>query len=168
MSAQVSPVTIAVDKAVKEESPLRRFKGSILIVLTGLVWVAGELAKSPDLAEFSWTAGLGTFATVAAVLLNRFTKDAVTPSMATRLYAKSPEATGYGAALSMYPHLEGDNPTMTRAGGDMAPVVDPTETPADNVTVTESNTYAPRHLIENEEPLPNSAYMAARAQFFEE
>lgn len=163
MSSQVSPITVAVDKAVKEQSPMARRKDTIVTVLTGLAWLASILI--PYTADMDPRVGvvLGATATIAGALVNAFTKGAITPSMATRLYANSPEAVGYGYTGSPYPHLEGDNPTLTEAGGENTPVGGVPEVPVNNVTVTEYPAYTPRHAA-----LPNTAYMAARSEFFEE
>ncbi|ACP33564.1 hypothetical protein [Corynebacterium aurimucosum] len=69
-----------------------RYKGTIMLVLQALAWVAGVapvyLADAPE-----WTAllvgGIGFFVTT---LVNRLTVDGVTPSMAPRL-AEQAEAT---------------------------------------------------------------------------
>lgn len=168
MSVQVSPITVAVDKAVKEQSPWARRKDTLVTGLTGLAWLAGVLLPyTTDMAPWVGVA-LGATATVAGALVNAFTKGAITPSMATRLYANSPEAVGYGYTGSPYPHLEGDNPTLTEAGGENTPVDGVPEVPTNTVTVTETPSYAPRHALDKSEVLPNSAYLAARAQFFEE
>lgn len=75
----------AVQQEINDQPGWLRYKGSILIVLSGIVWVAAELAKSPDLAQFEWTTGLGIAATVAAFFINRFTRDGITPSAAKKL-----------------------------------------------------------------------------------
>ena len=168
MSIQVSPITVAVDKAVKEQSPWARRKDTIVTVLTGLAWLAGALLPYTTGLDQRVEVVLGTTATIAGALVNAFTKGAITPSMATRLYANSPESVGYGYTGSPFPYLEGDNPTLTEAGGENTSVGGVPEVPANNVTVTKTPDYAPRHALDNSEVLPNSAYMAARAQFFEE
>ena len=168
MSAQVSPITVAVDKAVKEQSPWTRRKDTIVTVLTGLAWLAGALLPYTTDMDPRVGVALGATATIAGALVNAFTKGAVTPSMASRLYANSPEAVGYGYTGSPYPYLEGDNPTLTKAGGENMPTDGVPEVSVNNVTVTKTPSYTPRHALDNSEVLPNSAYMAARAQFFEE
>lgn len=72
-----------------------RYKGSLLIVLSGLAWVLAELAQSQEIADLGWGTTVGIAATVAAFLLNRFTRDGVTPSQAQRL-----EQAGMQAHLS--------------------------------------------------------------------
>ena len=168
MSVQVSPITVAVAKAVKEQSPWARRKDTIVTVLTGLAWLAGALLPYTTGLDPRVGVVLGTTATIAGALVNAFTKGAVTPSMAKRLYANSPEVVGYGYTGSPYPYLEGDNPTLTEAGGENMPVVEVPEVPVNNVTVTKTPEYTPRHAVDTSEVLPNSAYMAARSQFFEE
>lgn len=75
----------AVQQEINDQPGWLRYKGSILIVLSGIVWVAAELAAAPDLAQFEWTTGLGIAATVAAFFINRFTRDGITPSAAKKL-----------------------------------------------------------------------------------
>lgn len=168
MSIQVSPITVAVAKAVKEQSPMTRRKDTLVTILTGLAWLAGVLIPYTTDMDPRVGIALGATATIAGALVNAFTKGAITPSMATRLYANSPESVGYGYTGSPFPYLEGDNPTLTEAGGENTPVGGVPEVPANNVTVTKTPDYAPRHALDNSEVLPNSAYMAARSQFFEE
>ena len=62
-----------------------RYKGSLLIVLSGVAWVLAELAQSQEIADLGWGTAVGAAATVAAFLVNRFTRDGVTPSQAQRL-----------------------------------------------------------------------------------
>lgn len=168
MSAQVSPITVAVNKTVKEQSTWVRRKDTLVTVLTGLAWFAGVLIPYTTNMDPRVGVVLGATATIAGALVNAFTKGAVTPSMAERLYANSPEAVGYGYTGSPYPYLEGDNPTLTEAGGENMPTEGVTVVPPNNVTVTETSSYAPRHALDNSGVVPTSAYLAARAQFFEE
>lgn len=168
MSAQVSPITVAVNKTVKEQSTWARRKDTLVTVLTGLAWFTGLLIPYTTDMDPRVGVALGATATIAGALVNAFTKGAVTPSMATRLYSNSPEAVGYGYTGSPYPYLEGDNPTLTQAGGENMPTDGVPEISVNNVTVTKTPSYTPRHALDNSEVLPNSAYMAARAQFFEE
>ena len=62
-----------------------RYKGSLLIVLSGVAWVLAELAQSQEITELGWETVVGAAATLAAFLVNRFTRDGVTPSQAQRL-----------------------------------------------------------------------------------
>lgn len=75
----------SVQQEINDQSFWLRYKGSIIIVATGLVSILGQLATSPDLAGTQVAAILTVTATVAGFILNRFTKDGVTPSMAQRL-----------------------------------------------------------------------------------
>lgn len=78
-------VVHAAERIIATESWWRRYKGSIIIVITGVVAVLTQLAES---AEWSGTTAGMVFtavATVAGFLVNRFTRDAMTPSMAPRL-----------------------------------------------------------------------------------
>ena len=87
-----------------------RYKGSILIVASGLAWVLSELAQSQEIADLGWSTSIGAVATLAAFLVNRFTKDGITPSMAQRL-----EQAGQQAFL--------DRPSVS--GVQATPEVDP-------------------------------------------
>lgn len=62
-----------------------RYKGSILIIASGVAWVLGELAQSEEITELGWSGAVGIATTVLAFLINRFTRDGVTPSMIARL-----------------------------------------------------------------------------------
>ena len=77
----------AVERARGQEPVWLRYKGTIIIILTGLVSVLSQVAALP---EWDGTT-IGLVATVAATtvgaLLNRFTKDGITPSMASRIAA---------------------------------------------------------------------------------
>lgn len=78
-------VAEAVAVELQEQPWWLRYKGSIMLVLQAVAWVAGVLpvylADAPE-----WTAllvgGVGFFVTT---LTNRLTVDGVTPSMAPRL-----------------------------------------------------------------------------------
>lgn len=75
----------AANREIENQPVYLRYKGSILIALSGLAWVLAELATSEDIAELGWSGTIGAAATVVAFLVNRFTKDGITPSMAERL-----------------------------------------------------------------------------------
>ncbi|MCT1411641.1 hypothetical protein [Corynebacterium sanguinis] len=75
----------SVQQEIKDQPFWLRYKGSIIIVATGLVSILGQLATSPDLAGTQVAAILTVVVTVAGFILNRFTKDGLTPSMAQRL-----------------------------------------------------------------------------------
>lgn len=78
-------VADAVATELREQPWWLRYKGTIMLVLQALAWVAGVLpvyyADAPE-----WTialiGGIGFFITT---LVNRLTIDGVTPSMAPRL-----------------------------------------------------------------------------------
>lgn len=72
---------------VAEESPLRRYKGTILIIATGVVAILTQLADSADWQGTTVGTILTAIVTAASALLNRFTRDAMTPSMAPRMEA---------------------------------------------------------------------------------
>lgn len=75
----------SVQQEIKDQPFWLRYKGSIIIVATGLVSILGQLATSPDLAGTQVAAILTVIVTFAGFILNRFTKDGLTPSMAQRL-----------------------------------------------------------------------------------
>lgn len=75
----------AVTRELEDQPTLLRYKGSILIVATGVVGIISQLAVSPDLQGTGWATVLTVAATVLTFLLNRFTRDGVTPSQASRL-----------------------------------------------------------------------------------
>lgn len=75
----------ASQQAIADQPRYLRYKGSTLIVASGVVWVLGELARDAQIIEAGWAPTLGVIATVAAFLVNRFTHDGITPSMAARL-----------------------------------------------------------------------------------
>lgn len=80
-------IETAVERAREQEPAWLRYKGTILIVLTGLVSILSQVANLP---EWDGTT-IGVVCTVAATtigaLINRFTKDGITPSMADRIAA---------------------------------------------------------------------------------
>lgn len=87
----------AVEHAREQEPAWLRYKGTIIIILTGLVSVLSQVAALP---EWDGTT-IGLVATVAATtvgaLLNRFTKDGITPSMAGRIAAADEGGGRYSA-----------------------------------------------------------------------
>lgn len=97
-------VAEAVAVELQEQPWWLRYKGTIMLVLQAVAWVAGVLpvylADAPE-----WTAllvgGIGFFVTT---LTNRLTVDGVTPSMAPRLanQADRAEATNAPASLPVY------------------------------------------------------------------
>ena len=97
-------VAEAVAVELQEQPWWLRYKGSIMLILQAVAWVAGVipvyLADAPE-----WTiilvGGIGFFVTT---LTNRLTVDGVTPSMAPRLadQAERREATEAPATLPVY------------------------------------------------------------------
>ena len=97
-------VAEAVAVELQEQPWWLRYKGTIMLVLQAIAWVAGVLpvylADAPE-----WTAllvgGIGFFVTT---LTNRLTVDGVTPSMAPRLadQADRAETANAPAALPVY------------------------------------------------------------------
>ena len=97
-------VAEAVAVELQEQPWWLRYKGTIMLVLQAVAWVAGVLpvylADAPE-----WTAllvgGIGFFVTT---LTNRLTVDGVTPSMAPRLadQAERREAAETPTGLPIY------------------------------------------------------------------
>ncbi|GEM_PF-6242383 len=81
----MNPINTAVQVEVQRQSPLLRYKASLIIIATGLVAIIGQLAASPDIAATGYGPYITALATILAALVNRFTKDRVTPSMGPRL-----------------------------------------------------------------------------------
>lgn len=75
----------AAQQEINDQKWYLRYKGSLLIVGSGIAWILGELATSQEIADLGWDSALGIAATLAAFLVNRFTRDGITPSMANRL-----------------------------------------------------------------------------------
>ena len=75
----------ATVQAVETQPVWLRYKGSILIILAGLGSVLSQLALSADFRDTSTAMGLTIAASLIAMLVNRFTKDGVTPSTAAQL-----------------------------------------------------------------------------------
>lgn len=84
----------AVEQELKDQPTALRYKGSILIIVTGVVGIISQLAVTPELADTRWAAILTGVATIATFLLNRFTKDGVTPSQAAKLEAAADRVYG--------------------------------------------------------------------------
>lgn len=97
-------VAEAVAVELQEQPWWLRYKGTIMLVLQAVAWVAGVVpvyfADAPE-----WTVllvgGIGFFVTT---LTNRLTVDGVTPSMAPRLagQAERAETTNTAATLPVY------------------------------------------------------------------
>ena len=80
-------IETAVEQARRNDPSWLRYKGTILIILTGLVSILSQVATLPE-----WDGTIiGVVCTVAATtigaLVNRFTRDGITPSMAGRIAA---------------------------------------------------------------------------------
>lgn len=78
-------IETAVEQARSQEPVWLRYKASILIVATGLVAILAQLAESADWQGTQTGAVLTAVVTAASFLLNRFTRDGITPSMAPRI-----------------------------------------------------------------------------------
>ena len=112
----------AVTRELEDQPTLLRYKGSILIVATGVVGIISQLAVSPDLQGTAWATVLTVAATVATFLLNRFTRDGVTPSQAARLEQ---------SAQRVFDTVPFETQPVPPAQADMAPAI--TESPVDYV-----------------------------------
>lgn len=75
----------AAEQEIKDQPWALRYKGSLLIIVSGIVWIISELARDAQMIESGIAPALGIIATVAAFLVNRFTRDGITPSMVDRL-----------------------------------------------------------------------------------
>lgn len=73
----------AVTQELHDQPWWLRYKGSILIIATGMVGVISQVAA--DFQGEKWAPALVAAATVATFVINRFTKDGVTPSQAGTL-----------------------------------------------------------------------------------
>ena len=81
----------AVGQAYDNQPGWLRFKGTIIIVLTGLVSICSQLAALPEWDGTTVGVGFTIAATVIGALINRFTKDGFTESMISRAARESPE-----------------------------------------------------------------------------
>lgn len=112
----------AAGQEIKDQPWALRYKGSLLIIASGFVWIIGELARDAQMIEAGIAPTLGIIATVAAFLINRFTRDGITPSMAERLEQAGSRA--HGVRPSVTPVAEpGDYVGQHRADGGL-PVYD--------------------------------------------
>lgn len=75
----------AVQQELNDQRWFLPYKGSLLIVGSGIAWILGELATSQEIEDLGWSSAVGIVATLVAFLVNRFTRDGITPSMAARL-----------------------------------------------------------------------------------
>lgn len=79
----------AVATELKEQPWWLRYKGSIMLALQALAWVAGALPVMLVDAP-AWTLfAVGAIGYFVTALVNRLTVDGVTPSMAPRLAAQA-------------------------------------------------------------------------------
>lgn len=83
------------EQVIASEPWWRRYKGSIIIVLTGVVAVLAQLAESADWQGTTTGTVLTALATAVGFIVNRFTRDAMTPSMAPRLEQAAANGDGH-------------------------------------------------------------------------
>ncbi|WP_066527103.1 hypothetical protein [Corynebacterium bouchesdurhonense] len=83
----------AVTRAYKDQPTWLRYKGTILIVLTGLASIAGQVATLPEWDGTTVGIAATAAATVITALVNRSTKDGFTPSMVERAADAAPTTT---------------------------------------------------------------------------
>ncbi|WP_165164905.1 hypothetical protein [Corynebacterium qintianiae] len=114
----------SVQQEIHDQPIWLRYKGSLIIVATGIVSIVAQLATSPDFAGTQTATILTIIATSAGFLLNRFTRDGVTPSMASRLE---------DAAQRVFDTI----PFLTQPATDFVEVRRPVETPAAQAYVGE-------------------------------
>lgn len=89
---QNSTVTAKAVKTARSNEPvLLRYKGTILIVLTGLVSILSQVATLPEWDGTIIGVVCTITATAVGALVNRFTKDGITPSMVGRIAAYAPD-----------------------------------------------------------------------------
>lgn len=81
----------AVGQAYDNQPGWLRFKGTIIIILTGLVSICSQLATLPEWDGTTVGVGFTIAATVIGALVNRFTKDGFTESMIARAASQAPE-----------------------------------------------------------------------------
>ena len=87
-------IETAVERARAQEPAWLRYKGTILIVLTGLVSVLTQVATMPEWDGTTIGVVCTVGATIIGALVNRFTKDGLTPSMGPRI-AQAAEGDGH-------------------------------------------------------------------------
>lgn len=112
----------AAEQEIKDQPWALRYKGSLLIVASGVVWILGELARDAQMIESGIAPTLGIIATVAAFFINRFTRDGITPSMVGRLEAAGDRAHGVRPSVTTVAE-PGDYMGQHRADGGL-PVYD--------------------------------------------
>lgn len=82
----------AVAQAMDNDPTWLRYKGSILIISTGIAGILGDLADGAELKDTAVGMTLTVVATIIFAVINRFTKDGFTPSMKKRLETAGQEA----------------------------------------------------------------------------
>lgn len=87
-------IEIAVEQARRNDPPWLRYKGTILIILTGVVSILSQVATMPEWDGTTIGVVCTVGATIIGALVNRFTKDGLTPSMGPRI-AQAAEGDGY-------------------------------------------------------------------------
>lgn len=80
----------AVGQAYDNQPGWLRFKGTIIIIATGLVSILSQVAALPEWDGTTIGIGCTIAATVVGALVNRLTKDGITPSMIRRAAAFAP------------------------------------------------------------------------------
>ena len=80
-----TPIAELVYGELSDQPWFARYKGTILMVLQALAWLAGILPVMLADAPAWVIAVAGGAGSIITVLVNRFTQDGVTPSMAPRL-----------------------------------------------------------------------------------
>ena len=80
-----TPIAELVYTELSDQPWFARYKATILMVLQALAWVAGVLPVMLADAPAWVIAVAGGAGSIITVLVNRFTRDGVTPSMAPRL-----------------------------------------------------------------------------------
>lgn len=91
-------IETAVERAREQEPAWLRYKGTIIIILTGLVSIFSQLAAMPEWDGTTLGVGFTIAATLIGALVNRFTRDGITPSMAGRIAAAEGGSTRYEGA----------------------------------------------------------------------
>ncbi|WP_311342830.1 hypothetical protein [Corynebacterium riegelii] len=91
-------IEATVEQARAQEPAWLRYKGTIIIILTGLVSVLTQVAALPEWEGTTGSLVATIVATTIGALLNRFTKDGITPSMGPRIAAAEGGSTRYGEA----------------------------------------------------------------------
>ncbi|OFP15994.1 hypothetical protein HMPREF2998_00475 [Corynebacterium sp. HMSC065A05] len=80
-----TPIAELVYRELADQPWFARYKATILMVLQALAWLAGVLPVMLADAPAWVIAVAGGAGSIITVLVNRFTQDGVTPSMAPRL-----------------------------------------------------------------------------------